>query len=266
MGINKKIFRIAVFILIFNIMPRHTAYASESSSRLQASGPAAVSQTGDADSDMSGQETPVSAGQNKGAQQKNASDQNAGVQQTETSDQNTGGQTSDVSDQNTDGQQTGASGQEENVQQTDTADQGSDGLQNSEDQAGQNQDEIQDEIQDEDQEDFEDDDDWEDGDDEWTEAWTGADDEMQDDWAEDETEDDEAETGSEDIIDSYDTGAQEYIAKSTVPYTSSSGHQDQLDQNYKTGAGLGSDLLLILAVVCGMAAVGFAVRKSMHTE
>ena len=173
-----------------------------------------------------------------------------------TGDLDTNEESGNVSDQDTGGQQEGQSDQ-------DMGGQISDGFQGDDGQTDQ-------------EENVEDDDEWADGDDEWTDEWTGADDEMEgNEWADDrdknqnKNEDKEeselkSETDSVDGIESYD-GKEEYIVRNRgVSVSSTKSSRAALDTNYQTGAGLGNDISLILAVICGITAIGLAARKRKH--
>lgn len=72
------------------------------------------------------------------------------------------------------------------------------------------------------------------------------------------------------IMDAGSTQEMSVSASSTVKSTpvqnastasSSNTGRSKLDQNYKTGAGIGSDMLLVIAAACGIFALGLAVRK-----
>lgn len=56
-------------------------------------------------------------------------------------------------------------------------------------------------------------------------------------------------------------GVQHASVQNVQPAQSSASGSAQLDQNYKTGAGLGSDIFLIIAAACGILALMLAVRK-----
>lgn len=64
-------------------------------------------------------------------------------------------------------------------------------------------------------------------------------------------------------IESYD-GGEEYIAENSASNISSKSYYERADVNYQTGAGLGDDILLIAAVLCGITAIGLTARKCMH--
>lgn len=56
-------------------------------------------------------------------------------------------------------------------------------------------------------------------------------------------------------------GVQHVSVQNVQPAQSSASGSAQPDQNYKTGAGLGSDIFLIIAAACGILALMLAVRK-----
>lgn len=57
------------------------------------------------------------------------------------------------------------------------------------------------------------------------------------------------------------SGVQHTSVQNVQPAQSSASGSAQPDQNYKTGAGLGSDIFLIIAAACGILALMLAVRK-----
>ena len=57
------------------------------------------------------------------------------------------------------------------------------------------------------------------------------------------------------------SGAQHTSVQNVQPAQPSASGSAQPDQNYKTGAGLGSDIFLIIAAACGILALMLAVRK-----
>lgn len=263
----------------------NTAYASSTSSQLQPADTTTVSGSGDDNaeqtvqktsdagtlaSELSDQETgglsSETSDSNADEQLGDVSSQNTNEQTGGTSEQNTSEQVEDTSDENTDGQTGDASDQNTNEQTGDTSDQDTSGQ--TEDTSDQNTDEqSNDELTDEGQDGVEDDDEWADGDDEWTDAWTGVDDDIADgEWADDLDQSDKVGIVSADSKEAYD-GQKKYNALSIASNISSDkNHQNGLDQNYQTGAGLGSDIFLLLAAACGIAAIGLTVRKSMRKD
>ncbi len=271
---GKKISCIAAAFLILSIVQWHTVYAAESTSQLQ---PATSTEVSEEDTNELIPDQSTSATE---SQVSEASDQDAGGQQTVSSDQKPGGDQTDVSNQNTDEQLTNASGQNEGEQTTDSVKQ--DTGEQSEASSGQdingqmaestdqNMDEQKsDGLQnDEIEMEAEDDDAWADGDDEWTDAWSGGADDMADTWADDggdgEDENEKAVISSTGSMDEPGAGEKKYIAKHTAPEVSANNMQQRPDRNYQTGAGLGDDLFLILALLCGMAAIALVVRKNIR--
>ena len=212
-------------------------------------------QSGNSTGQMEDGDSGGSLDQQEGEYSDSSSDQNGNGDSDGSTDQQEGGQSDGSVDQNGDGAYDDFSGQQEGGQSSESSDQDpdrqtSDGAQSDDGQA------------DEDSENVEDDDEWADGDDEWTDAWTGADDDMEDiEWADDKEKISEAEVSSADRAEPY-AGETVYTAK-TVTSGRTSNSYAKLDQNYKTGAGVGNDIFLLLAVICGIAAIGLAAAKSM---
>ena len=249
---KKVLIRLAVVFLISCIMQWHTAYAA-SLSQPESSDIAAVSDGEDAGKGTSGTEDPAEGGfdQNTNEELGNISDQNRDMQQ--------------ETDQDSDIQQEEELNQDLDIQQEEKTDQDmekiSDGSQSDDSQIDQDQGEI------------EDDDEWADGDDEWTDAWTGVDEEIAgNEWADDrnmdKSEDKVKNKGrdpknvSVDSIEPYD-GKEGYVVEDQGLSVSSKSSRAALDQSYQTGAGLGNDIFLILAVVCGITAIGLSARRKL---
>lgn len=241
----------AVFLISCIIMQWHTAYAA-SLSQPETSVTTAVSDDGDAEKDTSdtGNLVEGSSDQDINKELENASDQDVDGQQEETIDQDTDGQQEEKTDPDVGGQQ------EETIDQ-DMDSKISDGSQSDDDQTDQGE--------------IEDDDEWADGDDEWTDAWTGVDEEIAgNEWAddgdmdtgEDKNKESKPKAASADNIETYD-GKGEYSVENKGLSVSSKSSRAMLDQNYQTGAGLGNDIFLILAVVCGIIAICLLARKKL---
>lgn len=251
----KIIMNIAAVLLMAGMIPQYTVYAA---SQLQSADSAAVSEGEDINADLPGQEVPDIGDNgseifdtNVDEQPDSTSDPNGGGQPGDTSDSNAAEQPGGTSDPNDGEQSDVSSGQDVTEQPAGSSDQVTGGSQDIEDQTDE----------------AEDDDVWADGDDEWTDAWSGGDDMEDIDWADDEDMSDEygaddSGINSEDGADLYD-GESDYIAEHAVWNMPSDGYEG-VDQNYQTGAGLGNDIFLILAVVCGIMAVGLAVRKCIN--
>lgn len=238
MGKNKKMIAgMAAAFLILCILQGNTVYA-KASSQLQP--------TDEAHADTVVQDT------------SETTDTNEGGSSIETSDQNEGESSAEESGQDESEPSAEESGQDE-----------SDPLKGSEDEQVSDGSQSTDEWTDGDQEVLEDDDEWADGEDEWTDAWTGVDDDMADgEWADDKEKNNDARitrADSVESIESYD-GGEEYIAENSASNISSKSYYERADVNYQTGAGLGDDILLIAAVLCGITAIGLTARKCMHKK
>ncbi len=262
MGKRKKILiRMAAVFLIPCFMQCQLAFAAalqQQSADLATASENEAASAGESGADLSDTESQQSEVADQSDQSSDTSDPNRGEQSdelTEVKEDGNGGDSSGGSaDQKEDGSLDGSSDQEEGSQSADVSDQNMD-------------EQILDGSQgnDEYQEDIEDDDDWADGDDEWTDAWTAADDDRYDgdgEWADDRDKMNEAEISGADS-EPY-AGESVYTAKSTASGTTSNDNYEQLDQNYQTGAGVGNDIFLILAVLCGIMAIGLAAGKSIR--
>lgn len=253
---NKILIRMTAVFLISCMMQQQTAYAA---SQTESSDTTAVFDGGDAEKDTSGIKGSVegSSDQNTNLESGDVSGQDGNGQQEENSNQDTGEQQEENLNQDVDGQQ--EENQDQNVDNLI-----SDGSQGDDGQTDQNEEEVAD------------DDEWAEGDDEWTEAWTGADDEMEGNEWEDNRNTNEKEennknkdkgsepaTVSVNNIEPYESG-EGYNVQNQGLSVSSKSSRAVLDQNYQTGAGLGNDLFLILAVVCGITAIGLSARKRKH--
>ncbi|MDE6969032.1 MAG: hypothetical protein K2P69_04580 [Eubacterium sp.] len=262
MGKRKKILiRMAAVFLIPCFMQCQLAFAAalqQQSADLATASENEAASAGESGADLSDTESQQSEVADQSDQSSDTSDPNGGEQSdelTEVKEDGNGGDSSGgSSDQKEDGSLDGSFDQKEGSQSADVSDQNMD-------------EQILDESQgnDEYQEDIEDDDDWADGDDEWTDAWTAADDDRYDgdgEWADDRDKMNEAEISGADS-EPY-AGESVYTAKSTASGTTSNDNYEQLDQNYQTGAGVGNDIFLILAVLCGIMAIGLAAGKSIR--
>lgn len=250
---NKKIIiSMAAAILISCKIYGNDVYAAEPS-QMQSEDVSAISEGDEANADTTAQEisgigvsSSESDAQGADGSSSEAVDSDEDEPSVETPDQITGEQQEETSGQDEDGQLIDTTAQDISQKQE------SNGLQDTNGQP------------EEEQEVAEDDDEWADGDNEWTDAWTGADDDIDGgNWEEDEKSADDAgmtAVGNEDVY----SGGEAYIAENSTSNISSNEYYAGVDQNYQTGAGLGDDIFLIAAAICGITAIVLAVRKCKH--